>query len=72
MQAQTFEQLVVAYERKDYRAAYPRFKHLAEQGDAKAQCSLGVINENGRGMPKNEEQLVSGGFWPVHKGIKMQ
>ncbi len=34
VQAQTFEQSVAAYERKDYKTAFTGFKRLAEQGDA--------------------------------------
>jgi len=40
VQAQTVEQSLAAYERKDYRAAFPGFKKLAEQGNAVAQGIL--------------------------------
>ncbi len=58
VQAQTFEQSLAAYERKDYRTAFAGFKKLAEQGDADAQFSLGVMYADGQGVPKDEQQAV--------------
>ena len=43
-----------AYERGDYVAAYSAWRPLAEQGDAGAQCMLGVLyvnGENGEDVP---------------------
>ncbi len=58
VQAQTFEQSLAAYERKDYSTAFAGFKKLAEQGDVPAQFYLGVMYDNGRGVPKDEQQAV--------------
>jgi hypothetical protein len=59
VQAQTFEQSLAAYERKDYRTAFTGFKKLAEQGDADAQYNLGFMFANGRGVPKDDRQAVA-------------
>jgi len=58
VQAQTFEQLEAAYERKDYRTAFSGFKKLAEQGHAGAQNNLGFMYADGQGVPKDEQQEV--------------
>ena len=42
-----------AYERGDYAAALAQWQPLAEQGIARAQNNLGVIYENGQGVPRN-------------------
>lgn len=55
-----FEDGVAAYNRKDYAAASALFKPLAEQGNAPAQYSLGLMYRNGRGVPKDDQQAV---FW---------
>ena len=59
VQAQTFEQSLAAYKRKDYRTAFAGFKRLAEQGHARAQFSLGVIYADGQGVPKDEQQEMA-------------
>ena len=40
-----------ARDRKDYATALRLFRSLAEQGDATAQEHLGVMYENGLGVP---------------------
>lgn len=47
-----------AYERGDYKQAFHAFKRLAEQGDAVAQTSLGVMYELGRGTARNNREAV--------------
>jgi TPR repeat protein len=42
-----------AYARKDYAAALKGFRPLANQGDAAAQFSLGLMYEEGEGVPKD-------------------
>ena len=41
------------YYAKDYEQAVYWYRKSAEQGDATAQCNLGVIYENGYGVTKN-------------------
>ncbi len=42
-----------AYWRGDYATALQEFKPLAEQGDARAQFTLGFIYANGLGVPQD-------------------
>jgi hypothetical protein len=59
VQAQTFEQSLAAYERKDYSTAFTGFRKLADQGNARAQFGLGVMFDSGRGIPKDEQQAMA-------------
>jgi hypothetical protein len=47
-----------AYNRKDFGTAYREFLPLAEQGDAKAQFSLGLMYYNGYGVPEDDAEAV--------------
>ena len=47
-----------AYTSGDYATALREFQPLAKQGNAIAQTILGVMYENGQGVPKNEETAV--------------
>jgi TPR repeat protein len=42
-----------ANNRGDYATALREWRPLAEQGDARAQCSLGLLYENGDGVPRD-------------------
>ena len=42
-----------AYERGDYATALREWQPLAEQGDAKAQFSMGVMYAQGQGVPQD-------------------
>ncbi|HJM82700.1 MAG TPA: sel1 repeat family protein [Nitrospinota bacterium] len=42
-----------AFDERDYKTALREFKPLAEQGDALAQFSLGVMYYTGKGVPQN-------------------
>ena len=53
-----FEYAVDAYEREDYETSYKLFLPLAEQGDAEAQCNLGVMYYEGIGVPQDYEEAV--------------
>ena len=56
--AQTFDEAVAAYMRRDYATAIRGFLVHAEQGDASAQFSLGVMYANGEGILKNDAEAV--------------
>lgn len=56
--ASLFQSAVSAYERKNYPVALKIFTKLAEQGDADAQFALGVMYDNGEGVPKNYVQAA--------------
>ncbi len=48
-----FDEGVAAFNRGDYATALREFRPLAEQGNARAQYNLGVMYENGRGVPQD-------------------
>lgn len=48
-----FEEALRSFERKDDAKALAELRPLAEQGHARAQNNLGVMYENGRGVPQN-------------------
>ena len=47
-----------AYQKGDYPAALERLIPLANKGDAAAQLQLGIMNEQGQGVPKNAQRAV--------------
>ena len=51
--AQSLQQGVAAFNRRDYRQASQVFIPLAERGEAAAQTYLGYMFETGRGVPRN-------------------
>jgi hypothetical protein len=52
------EDASVAYSRGDYATVLRLMRPLADQGDAVAQHNLGVIYENGLGVPQNYAEAV--------------
>ena len=56
--ADDFSDIAVAFHKGDYKTAMKLMKPLAEQGDAGAQYSLGLMYDEGRGVPKNNQQAV--------------
>jgi TPR repeat protein len=52
-QEPTVEQGEAAYESGDYATALQIWRPLGEKGDARAQYSLGIMYNNGRGVPKD-------------------
>ena len=53
-----FQKGLTAYESGDYATALREWKPLAKQGNASAQHNLGVMYENGEGVPKNYKTAV--------------
>jgi FOG: TPR repeat, SEL1 subfamily len=53
-----FEDAAAAYGRGDYATALRLFRPLADQGDAAAQYNLGVMYDNGQGVPQNDAEAV--------------
>ena len=43
---------------KDDYEAVKWYRKAADQGDARAQCNLGLMYENGRGVSKDEYEAV--------------
>lgn len=55
---EVFDKGLKAYNSKDYAMALSIWKPLAEQGNAHAQYSLGIMYANGQGITKNEAEAV--------------
>ena len=53
-----FAEGVAAYERGDYATALREWRPLAEQGNALAQYNLGVMYDNGRGVPQDYAEAM--------------
>ena len=49
---------MAAYESKDYATALKLWRPLAEQGDAQAQYNLGIMYDNGQGVPQDDAEAV--------------
>lgn len=56
--AQDFQKGVEAYQKKDYATALDEWRPLAEQGNAYAQSNLGVMYDEGRGVPQDYKEAV--------------
>ncbi len=56
--AADFEAAEKAYERGDYATALKELRPLAEQGDAKAQTSLGSMYGKGEGVPQDYAEAM--------------
>ena len=63
-----YEDASAAYHRKDYQTAIKLWKPLAEQGDAKAQYGLGVLDAKGRGVPRNYAKAVKWFYKAAEQG----
>ena len=47
-----------AFQKQDYKTAYKFWLPLAEQGNAKAQFNLGLMYNNGQGVPQDYKEAV--------------
>jgi hypothetical protein len=56
--AEPFEDATKAYYRGDYETAYRLIKPLAEQGLPEAQFNLGLMYENGQGVPQDYAEAL--------------
>jgi hypothetical protein len=54
-----FDQAAAAFEKRDYATALKELKPLADKGDARSQYAMGVMAENGFGMPKDLAQAAN-------------
>jgi TPR repeat protein len=53
-----FEDGAAAYAHGDYAMAMRLWRPLAEQGDAAAQCNLGLMYRDGHGTPQNYSEAI--------------
>src|ERR1051326_4123904 len=58
--AASMEDGQTAYNMGDYKTALEIWRPLAEEGNARAQNNLGVMYENGKGVPQNIAEAVKG------------
>jgi len=54
----SWEQGKEAYERKDYAGVAKWYRKAAEQGDTRAQYNLGLMYNNGQGVPRDDAEAV--------------
>jgi len=54
-----FDHATVAFEKGDYAQALAELRPLAKQGDPRSQYAMGVMAENGFGMPKDLTQAAN-------------
>ena len=64
-----FDDGVAAYERGDFATALQEFRPLAEQGDADAQTLIGMMYNEGLGVPKNDAEAVKWFHKAAEQGI---
>ena len=57
--AETFEEGKEAYQAKDYQRALEILRPLAEQGNAQAQVTLGIMYDNGHGVPLDQSEAFN-------------
>jgi TPR repeat protein len=48
-----------AYQKGDFATAFQILRPLAEQGDARAQCAVGLMYLLGQGVPHDDAQAVA-------------
>ena len=53
-----FDEGIAAYKRWDYATALREFRVPAEQGDAEARYNLGVMYDNGQGVPQDYAETM--------------
>jgi TPR repeat protein len=58
-----FDKGFAAYKSGDYAAALREFKPLAQQGDASAQFTLGMMYANGQGVTQDVKAAVT--WWKL-------
>src|SRR3990172_9937102 len=56
--AEPFEDATIAYYIGDYETAYRLIKPLAEQGLPEAQLNLGLLYDNGQGVPQDHAEAA--------------
>ena len=54
-----FDEATAAFDKRDYTTALKELKPLAAKGDPRSQYAMGVMAENGFGMPKDLQQAAA-------------
>jgi len=68
--AQDFDRGVSAYNDGDYPTALREFRLAAEQGNASAQYNLGLMYDNGQGLPQNYQLAYMWFSLAAAKGVE--
>ena len=66
-----FQDAVESLEREDYETAYKLFLPLAEQGDADAQFNLGVMYDEGDGVPQDYKEAFKWYRFAAEQGVAL-
>ena len=53
-----FDEGVAAYKRGDYETAFREFRTLGEVGHASAQYNIGLMYDNGEGVPQDDAEAL--------------
>ena len=64
-----YQEAVNAYKRKDYEKAYQLILPLAKKGFSKAQYSLGVMYEKGKGVNKDSDKAQKWFQFAANQGL---
>lgn len=56
--ADDFSDGFAAYEKGDYKTAMELWKPYAKQGEPSAQYNLGLMYDNGEGVPEDDKQAI--------------
>ncbi len=64
-----YQEAIDAFKRKDYKTAYQLILPLAKKGFAKAQYSLGMMYEKGKGVNKDSEKAKKWFQFAANQGL---
>ena len=69
--ANDLKDVLGTYDRKDYKTAHKFLLPCAEQGDAKAQNNLGIMYDQGKGVPQGFKKAVKCWKLPTEQFAKI-
>ena len=69
--AQDFEKGMAAYNSGDYATAFKEFKSLADAGGQSSQYNLGVMYDEGEGIPQDDKEAVKWYRLAAEQGVAM-
>ena len=64
-----YDEAVAAFSNGDFLRAFNEFKYLANQGDARAQNRVGVMNDIGQGIPQNYSEALKWYRMAAEQGV---
>ncbi len=69
LHADTFEEGMAAYENEDYEKAMQILQPLAKQGNSQAQITMGIMYDNGLGVPTDPARALDWYIKAAEQGI---